>query len=221
MSECARPPLFPIFLDLTGRRAVVIGGGEVATRKVQALLAAGAEVRVIAPAFAPALQEVEGNAQLQLVRRSYTRGDLAGCVLAFAATDDPAVNAAVHEEATAAAVPVNVADDPAHCCFYVPAQIARGPICIAISTQGDSPALARHLRERIEETVPSAYGELAELLGRLREEVKATVPASERGQRWNEVVACEELRARLAQGRREEAEALARRLLGLAEEGTR
>jgi len=216
----ARPPLFPIFLNLAGRRAVVIGGGEVAERKVGALLEAGARVRVIAPEVSAGLEARQGHASLEVVRRDYRPGDLEGAALAFAATGKAAVNAAVYEEAQAAGVWVNVADDPAHCTFHMPSQLARGPICVAVSTGGDSPALARHLRERLEEVVTPAYGELARLLGRLRPEVMASYASSrERGARWNAVVEDTGVLELLAQGKAMEAEARARHLLGIERKG--
>ncbi len=216
MREVSRPPLFPVFLDLAGTRVVVIGGGAVAARKVQALLAAGAQVTVVAPEMGPEVQALSGNANLECLRRAYAPGDVAGKALAFAATDEAEVNAAVFAEAQAAGVWVNVVDDPAHCSFHVPAQLTRGPVSIAISTLGDSPALARHLRERIEEAVPPEYGELAQLLGRLREEVKTRFAAQpERARRWQAVLDQEGVLALLSQGKAAEAEALARRLLGL------
>jgi uroporphyrin-III C-methyltransferase/precorrin-2 dehydrogenase/sirohydrochlorin ferrochelatase len=208
-------PFFPAFIDLRSKPCAVIGGGEVAARKVRSLLAAGAQVRVIAPEPCSELEALFQQPTISHCRRAYAAGDLDGSALVFAATDDPAVNAAVYRDATALGILVNVVDDPDHCSFIVPSQIVRDGICIAISTQGQSPALARHLREKIEQTVPPAYGELANLLGRLRNEVKAAVPtAEERGRRWEAVLESEVL-SLIEQGRSADAEALARTILGL------
>ena len=135
---------YPIFLDVRGRTAVVVGGGRVAARKASGLAEAGARVRIIAPRVDPSLSAH------QVERRRYRRGDLKGAVLAFAATDDRAVNHAVALEARRRRIPVNVADSLDDCTFLVPARIARGGLQIAVSTGGRSPRLARALRERLE-----------------------------------------------------------------------
>ena len=210
-----RYSLFPIFLSLTDELCTVVGGGEVAARKVASLLAAGATVRMIAPQLSEAARSLLGQAKLTHLAREYQVGDLRGSTLAFAATDAPRVNAAVYREASQSGIPVNVADNPAQCTFFLPAKLQRGPIAIAISTQGASPALARQLRERIETAVPAAYGRLAQLLGRLRPELAARVTSSEeRARRWRQVLDGKVL-ALLEAGREHEAEALARRVLGL------
>ncbi len=220
MSQPSRPPLFPIFLDLVGRRVLVIGGGAVAARKVRSLLESGAEVRVIAPQFVAEIRAWAEKARLELVPRVYQPGDIERTALVIAATDDPEVNATVYEEAQAAGIWVNVVDDPSHCSFYVPSQVTRGPISIAISTQGESPALAQQLRKTIEETIPPVYGKFARLLGRLRDEVKAAIASpQERMHRWHTVVAESGIVELLAQDKDIEAEALARQLLGLTEKG--
>ncbi len=211
-----RPSFFPAFVDLDSKLCVVVGGGEVAARKVKSLLAAGAVVRVIAPELCAELEELLKRSATTHLRRGYSTGDLEGGVLVFATTDDAKVNAAVHRDARRLGILVNVADDPDHCTFIVPSQIVRDGICIAISTQGQSPALARHLREKIERAVPPAYGELARLLGRLRAEVKAAFPSQdERARRWEAVMESGVLLL-IEQGQVAEAEELARHILGLA-----
>ena len=206
---------FPIFLNLKGRLCTVIGGGEVAARKVATLLREGARVRVVSPELGGEMRALVMSPHLELVEREYREGDLADSTLAFAATDEPSVNAAVYREAEANGVPVNVADDPAHCTFYMPATVYRDPIAIAISTEGASPALARHLREKIEEVISPAYAHLAQLLGRLRSELMATVATqAERRKRLERVINSEAMSLLLA-GKSDEAERLARSLLGL------
>ena len=135
---------YPIFLDVRGRTAVVVGGGKVASRKAAGLAEAGARVRIIAPRVDASL----GAHQIE--RRRFRAGDLKGAALAFAATDDRAVNHAVALEARRRRIPVNVADSVEECSFLVPARIARGDLQIAISTGGSSPRLARALRKRLE-----------------------------------------------------------------------
>jgi hydroxymethylbilane synthase len=207
--------LFPIFLRLTGIRCAVVGGGEVAAGKVRSLLDGGANVVVVAPQLCATLDSLVRSRQVEHLARSYEAGDLKGSVLAFGATDDRAVNEAVYAEATRRGLPVNVVDQPDLCTFYVPATLARGPIAVAISTHGTSPALARKLRERLEEAVPPEYGDLAELLGSLRAEVMAAFPSGrERQAKWGLVLESEVL-SLLRSGKAEEARAAARQLLGL------
>lgn len=208
-------PFFPAFIDLRGMLCLVVGGGEVAARKVSSLLAAGARVRVIAPAVCQQMSALLRRGAAAHDRREYAAGDLEGSSLVFAATDDAEVNAAVYREAAGRGLLVNAVDDPAHCTFIVPSQVVRDGICIAISTHGQSPALARHLRERIEHAIPPAYGELARLLGRLRDEVKDAVGSGEkRASRWQAVLESDVL-SLLERGQTRQAEELARAILGL------
>jgi siroheme synthase-like protein len=165
--------LFPLFVELAGRPCVVLGGGAVAERKVQALLEAGAVVTVVSPALAPALATLAAAGRIDHVARPYLAGDLAGAALAFAATDDGAVNAEVAREARARGVWVNAADDPAHCDAILPAVVRRGSVTVAISTGGASPALARAVRERLERALPQAYGPLAQVAAEARRELRA------------------------------------------------
>jgi len=206
---------FPIFLNLRGRLCTVVGGGEVAARKAAALLREGATVRVIAPELSETMKVFLVSPELSHVQREYREGDLQGSVLAFAATDDSEVNAAVYRDAEARGIAVNVADDPAHCTFFMPAVVHRDPIAVAISTQGTSPALARHLRERIEEAIPPGYAHLARLLGRLRPELTASAAGQEERKDRLQKVIGSEVMSLLVAGKLEEAEELARKLLGL------
>jgi len=209
------PAYFPAFIDLRGKLCAVVGGGEVAARKVQSLLAAGARVRVVAPCVCDEMSALLRRGEVACERRKYAAGDLEGSVLAFAATDDAEVNAAVHRDASERGILVNVVDDPAHCTFIVPSQVVRGGVCIAISTQGQSPALARRLREKVEAAVSPAYGELATLMGRLRAEVRKTITSVEnRSRRWEAVLDSDVL-SLIEQHRLAEAETLARSILGL------
>ncbi len=165
--------LFPLFVELAGRPCVVLGGGAVAERKVQSLLEAGALVTVVSPSLTPALRAHVSAGRVAHIGRVYTRGDLAGASLAFAATDDGAINAAVAREGRERGVWVNAADDPAHCDAILPAIVRRGAITIAVGTGGASPALARAVRERVELALPEAYGALAEVAGSVRRELRA------------------------------------------------
>jgi siroheme synthase-like protein len=165
--------LFPLFVELGGRPCVVLGGGAVAERKVAGLLEAGAAVTVVSPTLTPALAKLVNAGRVGHIERGYAYGDLAGASLAFAATDDGAINAAVAHEGRARGVWVNAVDDPAHCDAILPAVVRRGAITIAVGTGGASPALARAVRERVELALPEAYGALAEIAGRVRRELRA------------------------------------------------
>ena len=160
--------LYPAMLRLAGKRCVVVGGGRVATRKILPLLDTGAEVTVVAPAFEPPLEGYAGGGRLQLERRPYRRGDLAGATLAFAATDSRTVNAAVADEAAELGLPVNVADDPTASTFHVPAVSRPHGLTIALSTGGRSPAFARRLRQEIDELLTPERIGLLELYAELR-----------------------------------------------------
>ena len=146
---------FPAFLDLSGKSVIIFGGGEVALRKARSLIAARAKVTVVAPESHPALKRFKG---VRLISRGYRPGDLARQFLAVAATDDPKVQQAIRREATRRRVLLNVADCPKLCDFIYPAVVRRGDFCIAISTGGASPILARRVRERLEKMFGPEYG---------------------------------------------------------------
>lgn len=160
-------------VGLGQRQAVVIGGGQIALRKAEALLDAGGSVLVISPEFNAEFDRLaQAQPGLACIQRPYQPGDLAGAWVVISATDDPQVNQAVYAEAVQRGCLVNVVDDPEHSNFILPALIRRGPVALAISTGGASPALARRLRERLEAWLSPAYGELAALLETLRPVLK-------------------------------------------------
>jgi siroheme synthase-like protein len=156
--------LFPIFLDLSGRRCVVVGGGEVANRKARKLLQARASVVVISPELQPELESVA----VEVHRRPYEEGDLEGAYLAFAATDSREVNARVAREAKERGVPVNVADRPSDGDFALPSTLRRGGLQVAVSTGGASPTLARRIKDELEEVFGPEWAGIVDELGRNR-----------------------------------------------------
>jgi uroporphyrin-III C-methyltransferase / precorrin-2 dehydrogenase / sirohydrochlorin ferrochelatase len=179
---------YPVFLDLRGRRAVVIGGGSVAEGKVRGLVAAGAHVTVVSPAVTPALGALVRRNAIELKRRPYRRGDLAGAWLVIAAVNR-SVSEAVWAEAEQLGVPLNAVDDIEHCSFIAPAVHREGDITVAVSTAGKSPALAVRLRQRIARLVGRAEARLCELLGELRPELAEQVPdARARTALWYAIV---------------------------------
>lgn len=156
--------LYPLFMDVSGRRCVVVGGGGVATRKARALLESGAIVTVVSPEVTPGIEGMDVTVE----RRPYAPGDLAGSFLAFAATDSREVNAAVAREARESGIPVNVADRPAEGDFAVPSTLRRGGLQVAISTGGASPTLARGIRDALEERFVPEWAGIVERYGTAR-----------------------------------------------------
>jgi precorrin-2 dehydrogenase / sirohydrochlorin ferrochelatase len=165
----ARP--YPVNLVVEGRRCLVVGGGPVAARKAAGLLECGALVEVVAPRVSP---EVKALAGVSWQERPYAAGDVEGYWLVVAATDDPALNRRVHDEAETHRVWVNSADDPANCTFTLPAVVRRGPIVVTASTSGQSPALSAWLRTRLEQDLGPEYEALLGILSEVREEIRAS-----------------------------------------------
>jgi precorrin-2 dehydrogenase / sirohydrochlorin ferrochelatase len=179
---------YPAILLLDGRLAVVIGGGEIAERKVRTLRDAGAKVRLVADTVTPALRDLAERGEFELVERRYARGDLAGAVVVVAATDDEEVNRSVYAEATEAGIPVNVVDNTALCTFIAPSIVRRGDLVVAISTGGAAPALAVRIRERLEQEFGDEYARFLELTSELREQVKVPGDQDERAKAWYRVI---------------------------------
>jgi precorrin-2 dehydrogenase / sirohydrochlorin ferrochelatase len=167
--------LYPASLVVAGKRCVVVGGGSVAARKTRALVDAGADVLVIAPKISEEIKALP----VKVAERAYRRGDLSAAWLALAATDDPIVNRQVFTDGQDVRVWVNVADDPEACAFTLPAVMRQGPVTVAVSTSGYSPALARWLRERIAADLGPEVALLAELLSEARDALKASGRSTE------------------------------------------
>ena len=187
--------LYPIFLDIKGRPVLVVGGGRVAERKVLSLLEADALVTVVSPTLTQGLKKLaraRGSRRISHVKGSYKAGMITGgagekkavglkktvagikkaagasYVLVISATSSKGTNEKVFKEASSLSIPVNVVDKPALCTFHVPALVKRGPVRVAISTSGESPYLARTLREDLEEAVPRELAAMAEVMGAVR-----------------------------------------------------
>jgi precorrin-2 dehydrogenase/sirohydrochlorin ferrochelatase len=140
----------PIFLDVTGRKCLVVGAGDIAQRKVISLLEAGAEVMVVSPTVTEALSALARQGQIRHHRREYAAGDMEGAALVYAATDDAGLHKGLSEEAAARGIPINVADVPALCTFIAPAVLTRGSLKIAVSTGGASPGIAKRIVKQLE-----------------------------------------------------------------------
>jgi siroheme synthase-like protein len=178
--SCVRDMLDTTFyiacLKLTGRRCLVIGGGEVGLEKVEGLLACDAAVTLIAPEANAELAQLAAEGSIEWQRREYRDEDLDRAFLAIAATDDTDVNIRVYEDAEARAMLVNVVDVPPLCNFILPAIVRSGPLSIAISTAGASPALAKRMKREIAELFGAPYAQLAIMLNDARGWAKATLP---------------------------------------------
>lgn len=204
---------FPVFLELSGRPCVVIGGGSVAERKVEGLLAAEAVVTVVSPTVTARLQNLVTARQMQHVARSYQAGDLAGFTLAFAATDDGKVNAAIYREAQERGVWVNASDDPAYCTFLLPGVVRRGDLVVAVGTGGKSPALTRVVREELDALFGQDYTVLIEVTARVRQTLRARGHHAA-GQQWSDALKDGDFRRLIQAGQREEAIAWLMQRLG-------
>lgn len=205
---------YPIFLELAGRPCIVIGGGAVAERKVEALLNVGAEVTVVSPALTERLERWAVEGRIRRVTREYRPGDLVGFRLAFVATDDGEVNAAVAGEARARGLWVNAADDPAHSEFILPSVLRRGELVVAVATGGTSPALSRLIREELEAYFTPDYTLLAQLAAEVRQELRAR-GLNPPGETWRQALEGS-LRRLLVEGKRDEAKARLLERLGAA-----
>ncbi len=170
-------PFYIACLRLDGRRCLVVGGGDVGLEKVEGLLACGAAVTLVAPSAHEALAELAAEGSIVWERRRYEPADLDGSFLVIAATDDSEVNIGVHEDAEARAMLVNVVDVPPLCNFILPAIVRNGPLAIAISTAGASPALAKRMKREIAEQFGEDYARLAVILNDARGWAKATLPS--------------------------------------------
>lgn len=162
---------FPIFLDLTGKKCIVVGGGGVAERKCEALIKAGAEVTVIAPMITKGLKDIHAKGQITYIKRDYSSDDLLPAFLVIAATDYEEVNQKVAEDASAANKLVNVVDAPLLCNYITPAVFQRGLLTIAISTGGASPAIAKEIREELQKLYGPEFAKRLEKVKNARTKV--------------------------------------------------
>jgi len=167
---------YPIFLDLRGRRVVVVGGGKVAERKVRGLIRAQATVHVISPSLTPRLALLAAKQKVAVTARAYRKGDLKRAALVFAATNDPATQRAIRRDAEAAGAFVNLADNPRDSTFLLPASFSQGDLLVAISTSGASPTLARRLRKQLQATVGSDYRAYLRFMREARRQVMGLIP---------------------------------------------
>jgi len=180
---------FPVFFNIKQQPCLVVGGGDIAFRKIQLLLKAGGEITVVSPDVCEAVQKLVNENKVKFVKRQFEKNDIQHSKLVISATDDNAVNVEVSGLANAANIPVNVVDSPNLCSFIVPSIVDRSPVVVAVSSGGSSPVLARLLRARLETLIPSAYGRLAQLVEGFRNRVKNSFDnTNERRRFWEKVL---------------------------------
>jgi precorrin-2 dehydrogenase / sirohydrochlorin ferrochelatase len=181
---------YPLFLDISRRRCVVVGGGNVAERKVGRLLDCGASVEIVGRTLTPALSALKEKGRIIHHEADYEKSRIRGAFLVIGATDSDTVNERISRDARALEIPVNIVDDPARCDFILPSIVERGDLSIVVSTGGKSPALAKKLRKDLEAAFGPEYGILAEILGELREKViDGGRPSDENRKKFEAVIA--------------------------------
>ena len=198
----------PIMLRLQGHKVLVVGGGQVAVRKVAMLLRAGAIVRLVADTVDPSLAQSLCDSPHEVLEKHFQPEDIDSVRLVVAATDDNAVNLQVYNESQQRCVPVNVVDNPALCDFIFPSIVDRSPVIVAVSSGGNSPVLARLLRSRLETYIPSGFGNLADLLGNYRVKVKKVIPSMSQRMRFWESIMSGPVVEQMMSGKKEKAEQL-------------
>lgn len=187
-------PYYMAGLDLKRRRCVIVGGGAVAERKIEALLEAGAEITVISPDPSASVDQRAAAFEITLFRRAYRFGDLESAWIAVAATDSRETNHRVYEEAVQRHVLINTADCLQECNYVVPAVLDRGDIRIAVTSGGQSPVLAQRARDEIAKVIGPEYGRLAEILGSCRRDIHRLVPdPADRRALWGQLANAEAL----------------------------
>nr|WP_226376291.1 siroheme synthase CysG [Pantoea stewartii] len=178
----------PLFADLAGRPVLVVGGGDIAARKIELLRRTGARIQIASRELCPELQTLLDEQQLEWLATAFEPAQLDKVFLVIAATDDNALNAQVYDEANARHKLVNVVDDQPKCSFIFPSIVDRSPLVVAISSSGTAPVLARMLREKLETLLPSHLGQMAELAGQWRDKVKARFSRmSDRRRYWERI----------------------------------
>ena len=210
----------PIFFNIKNRLCVVIGGGEVATRKVAMLLKADAAVTLYSPELCHELEDLAKAGKIKYIKSSFEANQLTDACLVIAATDDEAVNIAVSVAAKAQSIPVNVVDAPDLCTFTMGSIIDRSPVVIAISSEGNAPVLARYIRTKIETMLPATYGRIAAIAGEFREQVKAKFATTQARRRFWEGVLQGPMVERVLSGQEQAARELLSKLLNDADTGT-
>jgi uroporphyrin-III C-methyltransferase/precorrin-2 dehydrogenase/sirohydrochlorin ferrochelatase len=198
----------PIFLDIQNKPCLVVGGGQVAARKIKLLMNAGANIKIISPEICTEILQMSEHKQIKYISRKYQAGDEDGTTLIFAATDSEETNQEIAAAANEQGIPCNTVDNPDNGSFIMPSIIDRSPVVAAVSTGGASPILARQIKAKLESLIPAGYGRLAEIAGNYRDKVKtAFSKSSDRKAFWHKMLEGG-FAERVFSGHYEEAEAL-------------
>jgi precorrin-2 dehydrogenase/sirohydrochlorin ferrochelatase len=205
---------YPIHLDIQGRNCLVVGGGAVGTRKVETLLACGAQVTVVSPAASEALRSLAAKGAITLTRRNYASEDLSDIFLVIGATDDEALNRRISADAERRQILCNIADRPEACNFILPSILQRGDLTITISTSGKSPAFAKKLRRSLADQYGQEYAAFLDLMGAIRQRLLAQAHAPEAHKPLFEALIDSELPALIRANRRDAINALLEKVLG-------
>jgi siroheme synthase-like protein len=207
-SKHIKPPIYyPIFLNIQGKKCVVVGGGTVALRKVKMLLDCGADVTVVSPKPHLGMAKLSEKKAIRLIHRNYKGGDLMGATLAVASTDVKEINQTVAHEAKRLGILVNVVDDSRLSSFILPSFFRRGNLTIVVSSAGTSPALARKIRTNLEKSLGKGYATLLSLISEVRSALKERGCAVD-GEAWQEALDLESLIRLIQKGQREKAKTL-------------
>jgi len=198
----------PIFLNVNGKRTLIVGNGVSAARKADLLLRAGSDLTIVTPELGEELSQLAESYSFKHQATDLTAGDLDGCMIVFGCDRDDSVNQNLRELAHAAGIPVNVSDKTEDCDFIMPAVVDRTPLLIAISSGGTSPLLVRMLKARFETTIPAAYGRLAEFAGSYRDRIKELIPNMTRRRRFWETMVSGPVSEHLFSSQLEQAESL-------------
>ena len=205
---------YPIHLDIKNRRCLVVGGGAVGTRKVNTLLECGAHVSVVGPDPTPQLTRLASEGSINLQKRAYRSDDLSGMFLVIGATDDEALNRRISEDAEHSHILCNIADRPEVCNFILPSIVSRGDLVITISTSGKSPALAKHLRQKLEKQFGREYADFLILMGAIRQKLLSQAHEPEEHKAlFNQLIDSDLLQLMRA-GRTDEINSLLHKILG-------
>ena len=198
----------PIFLNVDGKRTLIVGNGVSAARKADLLLRAGSDLTIVTPELGEELSQLADTYSFKHQATGVTAGDLDGCMIVFGCDEDDSLNQHLRKLAHEAGIPVNVSDKTEDCDFIMPALVDRSPLLIAISSGGTSPLLVRMLKARFETTIPAAYGKLAEFAGGYRDRIKKLVPNMTRRRRFWEAMVSGPVAEHLFSSQLEQAESL-------------
>ncbi|MEW5807381.1 MAG: bifunctional precorrin-2 dehydrogenase/sirohydrochlorin ferrochelatase [Acidobacteriota bacterium] len=204
---------YPVFLDIRGKSCLVVGGGNVARRKVKSLLDAGAVVKVISPELISSLKSLVENGKIKYLKREFRKEDLKGSAIVIVATGDRELNWKIYREATRFNILCNVVDDPELCHFTVPSSISRGDLQIAVSTSGKSPTLAREIRKKLEKIFGREYEKYLNLMGEIRTEVLQQVASPAKRKKIFDALSRSRILSHLKRGKMREASRESRRII--------